>query len=243
MAGLTEHWEAALDARRSLRPRSPVAVLDPAAEGTPLGTSGGRRRRNAECTDYRASARLTNMTVHQSTEFLQLTRPGDVTPSLRRELIDCWETVANAGGAVLATEFPPLPVSARDVAPVLDGLVHALHPRHGRLLVSAVGGSLAGWLVLRREPHPLGSHCGTVNHVQTHPRSRGRGIGVALMHRVRDVARDEMGLERLSLSARGGVGLEEFYRRVGWVEVGRWPGALRIAPGDDRDEFLMSLAL
>ncbi|MEU2777674.1 GNAT family N-acetyltransferase [Streptomyces sp. NPDC007162] len=183
------------------------------------------------------------MTVHQSSEFLQLTRPGDVTPCLRQELIDCWEAVANAGGAVLATEFPPLPVSTRDVTPVLDGLVHALHPRHGRLLVAAVGGSLAGWLVLRREPHPLGSHCGTVNHVQTHPRFRGRGIGVALMHRVRDVARDEMGLERLSLSARGGVGLEEFYRRLGWVEVGRWPGALRIAPGDDRDEILMSLAL
>jgi hypothetical protein len=27
-AGLTEQWEAALDARRSLHPRSPVAVLD-----------------------------------------------------------------------------------------------------------------------------------------------------------------------------------------------------------------------
>ena len=67
--------------------------------------------------------------------------------------------------------------------------------------------------------------------------------GVALMHRVRDIARDEMGLERLSLSARGGVGLEDFYRKVGWVEVGRWPGALRIAPGDDRDSILMSLTL
>ena len=183
------------------------------------------------------------MTAHQVSEFQQLTRPDEVTPGLREEIVGCWEVVANAGGAVLATEFPPLPVSAHDVGPVVDSLVHGLHPGHGRLLVATVGGSLAGWLIVRREPHPLGAHCGTVNHVQTHPRFRGLGIGTALMHRVHDIARNEMGLERLSLSTRGGVGLEEFYRKVGWVEVGRWPGALRIAPGDDRDAILMSLAL
>ncbi|MDX3861955.1 GNAT family N-acetyltransferase [Streptomyces europaeiscabiei] len=183
------------------------------------------------------------MTVHQASEFLQLTRPEEVTPGLRQQIAGCWEVVANAGGAVLATEFPPLPVSAHDVGPVVDSLVHGLHPGRGRLLVATVGGSLAGWLIVRREPHPIGAHCGTVNHVQTHPRFRGRGVGTALMHRVHDIARDEMGLERLSLSTRGGVGLEEFYRKVGWEEVGRWPGALRIAPGDDRDAILMSLAL
>ncbi|MDT0574151.1 GNAT family N-acetyltransferase [Streptomyces sp. DSM 3412] len=182
-------------------------------------------------------------TVHGVPELVQLTCPGEVTGDLRQEIVACWEEVANAGGAVLAAEFPPLPVGARDVAPVVDALARQLHPEHGRLLVATVGGTLAGWLILRREPHPLGAHCGTVNHVQTRPRHRGQGIGVALMHRVRDIARDEMGLERLSLSARGGVGLEDFYRKVGWVEVGRWPGALRIAPGDDRDAILMSLAL
>jgi hypothetical protein len=44
------------------------------------------------------------------------------------------------------------------------------------------------------------------------------------------------------LAARGGVGLEDFYGRLGWKEIGRWPGALRLAPGDDRDEILMILA-
>ncbi|MER6156493.1 GNAT family N-acetyltransferase [Streptomyces sp. NPDC001868] len=183
------------------------------------------------------------MTDHQVPELLQLTSPEEVTPGLRQEIAGCWEVVANAGGAVLATEFPPLPVGAHDVAPVVDGLVESLHPGRGRLLVATVGGALAGWLIVRREPHRLGAHCGTVNHVQTHPRFRGRGIGAALMHRVHAVARDEIGLERLMLSTRGGVGLEDFYRKVGWVEVGRWPGALRIAPGDDRDAILMSLAL
>ncbi|MBE1594734.1 hypothetical protein [Streptomyces stelliscabiei] len=149
------------------------------------------------------------MTVRQVSTCLQLTSPEETTPGLREQIADCWEAVANAGGAVLATEFPPLPVSAHDVAPVVDSLVHELHPARGRLLVAVVGDSLAGWLIVRREPHPLGAHCGTVNHVQTHPRFRGRCIGVAPMHRVHGIARDEMGPERLSLSTRGGASLAE----------------------------------
>jgi hypothetical protein len=61
------------------------------------------------------------------------------------------------------------------------------------------------------------------------------------MHRVRDVARDELGLEQLRLEARGGEGLEDFYCGLGWQEIGRWPGALRFDYGD-RDEVLMLLA-
>ncbi|WP_404816412.1 hypothetical protein [Streptomyces thermolineatus] len=32
------------------------------------------------------------------------------------------------------------------------------------------------------------------------------------------------------VAARGGVGPEDFYGRLGWRETGRWPGALRTAP-------------
>ncbi|MFJ5533936.1 GNAT family N-acetyltransferase [Streptomyces sp. NPDC093261] len=173
----------------------------------------------------------------------RITRPGEVSSGLRRDLVDCWVAVSNAGGAVIPYGFPLPPVTARQVGPVLDQIVDGLDPQRCRMLVATVEGELAGWLILRRDPHPLVAHCGVVNHVQTHPRFRGRGIGAALMHRVRDVARDEMGLERLGLGVRAGLGLEEFYRKLGWVEVGRWPGALRVAPGDDRDEILMSLAL
>jgi hypothetical protein len=38
------------------------------------------------------------------------------------------------------------------------------------------------------------------------------------------------------------MGLEDFYSRLGWREVGRWLGALRFGPDDDRDEVLMLLA-
>ncbi|MGW7098735.1 N-acetyltransferase family protein [Streptomyces sp. NPDC054838] len=183
------------------------------------------------------------MATSESPRLLQATLPEALTVGLRRQLIDCWVAVANAGGAVIAAGFPMPPVSAREVAPVADRLIAALEPDRSRIIMAVCGDTLAGWLVLRRDPHPLIAHCGVVNHVQTHPAFRGRGLGAALMERVRTVARGEMGLERLQLSARAGLGLEEFYGRLGWVEAGRWPGALRVAPGDYRDDILMSISL
>ncbi|WAU82030.1 GNAT family N-acetyltransferase [Streptomyces sp. Qhu-G9] len=186
------------------------------------------------------------MTVNEAATapaLTQITRPRSIPPDLRRELIDCWVAVANTGGAVIAPEFPLPPVSTREAGAAMDRLISGLDPQRARLLVATVNGALAGWLIVRRDEHPLVAHCGVVNHVQTHPRFRGRGIGATLMYRVRDIARDEMGLERLGLAARGGLGLEDFYRRLGWTEIGRWPGALRVAPGDDRDEILMGLTL
>ncbi|TWF94707.1 hypothetical protein [Saccharopolyspora dendranthemae] len=37
--------------------------------------------------------------------------------------------------------------------------------------------------------------------------------------------------------------LGTFYERLGWKEIGRWPGALRLSPDDTRDEILMFLEL
>ncbi|MFE9737798.1 GNAT family N-acetyltransferase [Streptomyces sp. NPDC006477] len=171
-------------------------------------------------------------------ELRQVAAPEDVTPELRRELVDCWVEVTNAGGAA---GFPFPPIDAGLAAPAVDALVAALAPDTSRLVVATVDGALAGWLNIRRDPFALVAHWGTLHHVQTRTALRGRGIGAALMNRVRAMARDEMGLEQLRLAARGGVGLEEFYGRLGWRETGRWPGALRLAPGDDRDEVLMIL--
>jgi hypothetical protein len=46
-----------------------------------------------------------------------------------------------------------------------------------------------------------------------------------------------MGLEQLHLAARAGAGLETFYGRLGWKEVGRWPEALRLGPGSSISEL------
>ncbi|RMB80730.1 GNAT family N-acetyltransferase [Streptomyces shenzhenensis] len=174
--------------------------------------------------------------------FAQFTRPSELSGARRRDLAACWAAVVNAGGAVIPADCPLPPLTPADVEAAVDRIAESLAPEC-RLLAATLDGELAGWLLVRRETHPLEAHCGVVNHVQTQVHFRGLGIGTALMHRVHRIARDEMGLERLKLSARAGLGLEHFYRRAGWAEIGRWPGALRLAPGDDRDEILMSLAL
>jgi GNAT superfamily N-acetyltransferase len=171
-------------------------------------------------------------------EIVQARRPQDITPETTRELVNCWMTVANTGGAV---GFPFPPVGVDDVTPVADQLIADLDPEYSQILLATSGGVLAGWLSLSRPRDRVVPHWGTVKRVQTHPDFRGRGIGGALMRRVRDVARDELGLEQLRLEARGGEGLEDFYGRLGWREIGRWPGALRFDHGD-RDEVLMLLA-
>lgn len=140
------------------------------------------------------------------------------------------------------SSFPFPPVSQGDVAPVADRLLSRLDPQQSRLLVARVHDVLAGWVILNRDPYRLVEHWGTIHHLQTHPAFRGRGIGSALVHNIRRIARDDLGLEQLHLAARGGEGLETFYGRLGWREIGRWPEALRLAPNETRDEVLMILA-
>jgi GNAT superfamily N-acetyltransferase len=178
------------------------------------------------------------MTTRHDLDIIQLTHPGDAAPAVRQELTACWIGVTNAGGAA---GFPFPPVNASHVAPAVDTLAGRLDPQRSRILLARSSGTLAGWVVLSRDPSPLIAHWGTVNHLQTQPAHRNQGIGSALMHRLQQVARDEMGLEQLHLAARGGTGLEDFYARLGWREVGRWPGKLRLAPDDTRDEVLMIL--
>jgi GNAT superfamily N-acetyltransferase len=178
------------------------------------------------------------MTTRPGLDIIQLTNPGDAGPAVREQLTACWIEVTNAGGAA---GFPFPPVSADQVSPAVDALAARLAPQRGRMLLARVDGALAGWVTLSRDPSPLIAHWGTVSHLQTHLTYRNRGIGSALMHRLRQVARDEMSLEQLHLAARGGMGLEDFYAPLGWKVTGRWPSKLRLAPDDTRDEILMIL--
>ncbi|MFH8573686.1 GNAT family N-acetyltransferase [Streptomyces sp. NPDC017993] len=178
------------------------------------------------------------MTSESMPDLAQITDVQEVAPELRRQLIGCWIAVTNSGGAA---GFPFPPVQDEHVAPVTDKLLGHLAPQCSRLITARFDDALAGWVVLKRDPSRLVGHWGTVHHLQTHPEFRGRGVGSALMGELRKIARDELGLEQLHLAARGEEGLEDFYSRLGWREAGRWPGALRLAPDDTRDEVLMLL--
>lgn len=153
---------------------------------------------------------------------------------LRKELLACWTDVSNAGGAV---GFVP-PVTEDDVAPVLDHTLEGIESGRDVLALLTVDGETAGFAVLVGSSGPLRRHWATVVRVQVHPARQGAGLGRVLMHGVHDVARDR-GWEFLCLTVRGGTGTESFYRRLGYEEFGRLPGAIRVGPGDDREEILL----
>lgn len=166
----------------------------------------------------------------------RLVRPGQLDDAAKRALVECWVAVTNAGGAV---GFPFPPVSPADVAPAVDRLACDLDP--GRCVLFRAGDPRAvqGWVVLRRDTAPLVAHRATVERLQTSPDWRGHGIGAALMDALEHYARTHLDLTQLHLAVRGRMGLETYYERLGWREVGRWPRALRLAADDLRDEVLM----
>jgi len=161
-----------------------------------------------------------------------------VDDRLRAALLACWTDVSDAGGAV---GFVP-PVTQDDVAPVLDKLLEGVTSGRDVLAVLTVDDETAGFAVLVGSWSPLRTHWGTVLRVQVHPSRQGQGLGRTLMTGVHDIARGR-GWEFVHLTARGGTGVDAFYRGLGYTEVGRLPGAIRVAPGDDRDEIVMAYRL
>jgi GNAT superfamily N-acetyltransferase len=161
-----------------------------------------------------------------------------VDEALRRELLTCWTDVTNAGGAV---GFVP-PVTEDDVVPLLDNLLDGVRSGRDVLALLTVDGRTAGFASVVGSLSPLRLHWGTVLRVQVHPSHQGQGLGRVLMTGVHDIARAR-GLEFLHLTVRGGTGIEAFYEGLGYQQFGRMPGAIRVAPGDDRDEIHLTCRL
>lgn len=160
----------------------------------------------------------------------------DLTDELRERIVGLWVEVTNAGGAV---GFVP-PVTVDDVRPRAEQTLDAVSAGRDRLLAGFDRDRLVAVLFIVDNEHHLKDHWRVLKRVMVAPDSQGRGYGNALMEAAADVAA-KMGLAALQLTVRGGTGTEAFYRRLGYREVGRVPGALRVAPGDDRDEIIMWL--
>jgi GNAT superfamily N-acetyltransferase len=168
----------------------------------------------------------------------QVTAQSSVDRELRAQLLACWTDVTNAGGAVGFVA----PVTAADVDPLLAAVVDRVNEGRALIALLRVDGEVAGFAVLSLSLSPLRRHWATVLRVQVHPSRQGRGLGRALMTGVHDIARAR-GLEFLHLTVRGGTGIEAFYKGLGYQEFGRMPGAIRVAPGDDRDELHLTCRL
>ncbi|WP_262850323.1 GNAT family N-acetyltransferase [Mumia quercus] len=162
-----------------------------------------------------------------------------VTRTLRAGLLKTWTDASNAGGAI---GFVP-PVSPLDVEPVLDEQLRAVEEGRMRLVVGLDGERVRAAGFLETNTHRLMQHWVWAKTVMVHPKAQGRGAGFALMLSLASLARSMPGIEAVRLSCRGGLGLEDFYARCGYKEVGRVPGAIRVGPHDDRDDITMLLSL
>ena len=162
----------------------------------------------------------------------------DLTPALGAQIVSLWVDVTNAGGAVGFVE----PVSGADVEPVARAAFAAVTDGPDHLLIGYEGDRVVAMVIFVDNRFALKDHWCTLKRVMIHPGCQGRGYGAALMREAERVAR-EIGWEALHVTVRGGLGLERFYTGLGYKEVGRLPGALRVGVGDDRDETLMWLPL
>ncbi|WP_409470392.1 GNAT family N-acetyltransferase [Streptomyces sp. HC307] len=171
---------------------------------------------------------------------LTFTLDPAVDPALHDGILDLWTDVSNAGGAV---GFVP-PVAREAIRPELVKQLAALSEGRARLLVGHdEDGRVAATAFLTFNTHRLMTHWLWLYTVMVHPRHQGKGYGRDLLAAAADAARTFDGIEAIRLTCRGGLGLERFYGSCGYKEVGRVPGAIRVEPGDDRDDIMMLLPL
>ena len=150
-----------------------------------------------------------------------------------------WVEVNDAGGAV---GFAP-GASEGEVARVLDGYIARLGDGGVRCVaLNSPLGDLLGFGFVVRPTGATVAHTANLERIMTDPGRRGTNHGALLMAGLHRAAR-EAGVELVTLDYRGGTGLGEFYTRYGYTEVGRVPGGVRVAPGDDRDGVIMARSL
>ncbi|MFP3988637.1 GNAT family N-acetyltransferase [Streptomyces sp. E11-3] len=168
----------------------------------------------------------------------------ELDPAVGRErgdgVLNLWADVSNADGAV---GFVP-PVTPEDIRPEWVKHLVAMAEGRTRLLVGYdAEGEVAATAFFSYNTHRLMRHWVWLYTVMVHPRHHGKGYGRDLMRAVENAARGFDGIDAIRLTCRGGTGVDRFYASCGYKEVGRVPGMIRVAPGDDRDDITMLLTL
>lgn len=164
----------------------------------------------------------------------------NVDRALHDGILHLWADVSDAGGAV---GFVP-PVTVETIRPELLKHLAGMAEKRIRLLVGYdEDGAVAATAFFSFNTHRLMKHWVWLYTVMVHPRHQGRGYGRELLGAAEKAAAGFEGIEAVRLTCRGGMGLERFYTSCGYREVGRVPAAIRVAPGDDRDDVIMHLPL
>lgn len=157
----------------------------------------------------------------------------------RAALISLWVDVTESGGAV---GFRP-PVDAAAVAPAVGDLLAELAAGPTRALVArGEEGRIEGLVAVTPGVAPRFAHRVTLRRLMVHPARQGRGLGGRLVAAAHRLGVEEFGAELTLVEVREGLGLDAFYVRQGYREVGRIPGGLAFG-GDRVDELLLVRAL
>lgn len=158
----------------------------------------------------------------------------------REQVLDLWMRTNDAGGAV---GFLPGATRQR-VEEALRRHESSMESGHTTavLLRSGADDRVLGVAFLARGTNPLLDHTRMVGRVMTDPGARGRNLGRLLMAGVHRVAR-VADVEILTLDVRSGAGTSAFYEACGYRESGRVLGAIRVAPGDERDSITLTRRL
>lgn len=158
--------------------------------------------------------------------------PASAGPGFAAELADLWYRVSRAGGAV---GFGP-DVRRAEVDAATERVLGELEAGTTSILAARDGERLVGAVRLERGAAPVVRHRAMLKMLMVDPDRQRSGLGRRLIDAcLAEAARAE--IEQVYLSARSGTGLEEYYPRLGWREVGRFPGGVRVGPGDARDEI------
>ncbi len=154
----------------------------------------------------------------------------------RGEVLDLWSRVNEAGGSV---GFLP---GAPDAAVGKALQAHEEQMARGEAFAAVLRDpdeTLLGCAWWVGSPNPLLRHGLTLYRLMVDPRLQSRNLGRTLVAGLHRLAREQQGIELLTLNYRSGSGLGEFYARCGYEEVGRAPGAIRVDENDHRDDVLM----
>ncbi|HYN65359.1 MAG TPA: GNAT family N-acetyltransferase [Ornithinibacter sp.] len=157
----------------------------------------------------------------------------------RESLLDLWCAVNDSGGAVGFLPGAPRHEVVHALAVHEEGMADGSTTA---VLLRGPDGRVVGAGFWVADRNPLLGHARTAYRIMTHPARRGRNLGRLLMAAMHRVARTQ-GVEVAVLDVRSGLGTTRFYETCGYVEVGRVPGVVRVAPGDDRDSVVMARRL
>ena len=150
------------------------------------------------------------------------------------ELTALWIAVTDAGGSIGLSP----PVTDAQARPLAVGLLDEVRDGQVTLLAAHQDERLVGLVSVYRPPSFRTGHRAYLRRLQVHPDQQGTGLGGRLVEAAHAHA-SQHGAELAIVEVRDGEGLDGFYHRYGYVEVGRIPDALAFEDGSRRDEVLM----